>query len=263
MTNSAADKEGLIKLIEYSLLKLNNGFMLTQSDCRSLIRGIDTASEQEDADTGIQDVHGDDLPSIETLVSANHKMKDQALSLIGEFKKNIAEGCLPSKKSVATLLLLFSSLRNGYEEVFKQYLKTADDPSTSKDMSIDEYAQAIRNSNKYKEQKELETTIQLLKRFINIKSEKEVYTNSLMPYHNHAMRLLQMIENTDRGKLDYDYIKKESQGIILFMKAFELEDIDDSDDGIELFDQLGDYFNGKVMLGLANHKYQEYAVLTD
>lgn len=257
MTNSVADKEGLIKLIEYSLLKLNNGFMLTQSDCKSILRGIDHTSEQEDIDTGIQDVHGDDLSSLETLVSANHKMKDQALSLIGEIEKNIAEGCLPGQNSVATLLRLFDSLRYGYEEVFKQYLETADDPSTSKDMSIDDYAQAIRNSSKYKAQIELETTTNLIKRFLNIKSEKEAYTKSIAPYHDQAMKLLKAIEETDRGKLDHDYIKKEAQGIILFMKAFELEDIDDSDDGIELFDQLGDYFNGKVMLGLANHKYHE------
>ena len=257
MTNNVVDKEDLIKLIEYSLLKLNNGVVLNESDCNSLMRKINQTSEQDDIDTNTQNARGDDSLSIEALISANHKMKNQAMDLINGMEKSIAEGLVPSQKNVATLLSLFNSIRYGYEEVFKKYLEIADDPSTSKDMSIDDYAEAIRNSFKYKKQKEFETIKTLLKRFLNITSEKDAYKKSLDPYHNHAGRLLRSIEETDRDKLDYDYIKKESQGITLFMKAFDLDDIDDSDEGIELFDQLGDFFSGKVMLGLANHKYHE------
>lgn len=193
------------------------------------------------------------LQDAERLFEEFNIAADSARQHLDEMVSNINGGKVPSKELLNEYSAIVDVLEEKYNAVYVMANELAeDDVSKTTGLPILDYVEVIRNNQQIQLQKQIDQAKILLEQFIEVKALAETYADALLPYQEKARELLSTISNEKYdGETDIDNI---SVGPELFLRAMRAEDLD-SEEALDLLEEIGEYYKPRVVNGLARRKY--------
>lgn len=193
------------------------------------------------------------LQNAERLFEEFNVAADSAKQHLEEMVSNINGGKVPSKELLNEYSAIVDVLEEKYNAVYVMANELAeDDVSKTTGLPILDYVEIIRNNRQIQLQKQIDQAKILLGQFIEVKALAETYADALLPYQEKAKELLSSISSDKySGEPDIDSI---SIGPELFLRAMREEDLD-SDEALDLLEEIGEHYKPRVVNGLARRKY--------
>lgn len=191
--------------------------------------------------------------NIEDMLMEFHDSADDSKELLQAILAVVSEGKVPQESEVKKLESSIDSLRRKYHSVYSIVMaQVAEDEMPEEGASVTEYAEAFRNSVAMQRKKQLEEIKRTLESFVSVRSLVNNYTAVLLPFQQQSVGLISRICG-DEVKETED-IGEEIVGQRIFLEVLVCEDLD-SDEGMNLLDQIGEYYPSRVQYGLAAGKY--------
>ena len=119
--------------------------------------------------------------------------------------------------------------------------------------SVGDYSEAFQTHKQQESFDRIQLAKRTLERFIAVKSLVESYEKALEPYQADAKKLLDELHADVQGK-PLDNIKGSLKGPELFLRALGTDSFD-SEEGIELLEELSNHYPRRVQLGIQGHSY--------
>ncbi len=240
-----------VRCISALLEQLNQGNDLSEQDCSQVIANLEKLERL--AYVGKEGEQKDMDMNIEELLLAFNSSADESKKLLGEMLAVISDGKVPGEAAVKSLDSLIHSLRQKYDSIYSMaQAQISEDEMPEQGASAAEYAEAVRNSAAIRYKRQLENIKRILEDFIAVQSLVANYAAALLPYQEQAKALVSGIENEEIP--DVDHMELEITGPKVFLETLACENID-SDEGMELLDQVSEYYSRRVQNGLAAGKY--------
>lgn len=230
---------------------LNNNVKLTNLECRQLVYdlkkiSISPATSKKPEDDTVN-------YSIEELFEQFQETADTSKHKLEGIISTISEGKVPKTDSIDEMNLSIETLRDKFTAVYQKALEELPtDEVPEEDSSVEAYVNAIKNSKSLKYKERLTEIQEVLLEFVSVRSLLETYSSALEPYQQAAEALIETIK--DSSELELDSITKDALGPELFVRALKCEDTD-TEEGMELLDQVGEQFSNRVTIGIAKKKY--------
>lgn len=193
------------------------------------------------------------MDRIEELLCGFDQQTDESKKVLQSMLATISEGKVPDQDNVTRMSQSISELQRRYDEIYAFALsETMDDGMPQKGEPVSLLIEAVNNSRLSQYKKKIDEVERVFKQFIKVRSLVESFTAALRPYQEQAGEMLNQLASTP--KTDMSDIEEGSAAPKLFMEALACDDLD-SDDGVELMENISSYFPPRVFLGLSRHKY--------
>ncbi len=225
--------------------------ILPEDDCVDLIHKIEKLPENEIPLSNKEN----GKVSIESILEEFNKCAASSRSRLEALLATIAEGKIPSECERKELDKDFDMLCCKYDDMRKMADKElAENEMPKQGSSIYAYFDAIQNSKATLLKEQLDNVIELLNKYLSVKSLIANLSLALEPFQKDARVLLERI---NAGEIKtVDEISDKVAGPQLFIQALEHEDLT-SDEGDEIIDALEGEFNypSRVTRGLLGKSY--------
>lgn len=186
---------------------------------------------------------------LEEFISAS----DDARKYLDEMLSDISEGKAPRRDILGAYTELVEVLEEKYDAAFVLASELPEEEfKAEKGLPIYDYADAIKSSKYATIKKQIEAARDSLQQFVEVKALAETYSEALYPYQEKAKELLKTL-SADAFE-GIGHIGELTAGPELFLQAMRIEDLD-SDEALDLLDELGEYYKNRVVNGLARRKY--------
>ena len=240
--------ERTVAYVSDLLEHLNHGDELTEQECTQVINELDNLRTLRDTDTvGEQN----DMNIDEMLIVFNDSANDTKV-LLQNMLDIVAAGKVPAESEMQKLDKSVAYLREKYCAICSMAMdEISADEMPEEGASAAEYIEAVKNSAIAVYRRKLDEIKTVLKQFISVQSRVSNYMTALRPFQQEAEDLMIAL-NTDAKPVEE--LKEKIAGPKLFLDSVNCEDID-SDEGMELLDQVAEYYPRRVQNGLAAGKY--------
>lgn len=190
---------------------------------------------------------------IEEMLNEFNDSTDDAKKQLRTMFKVISKGKVPKESDVERLGSSIGRLRQVYDAIYSLAVKqAAAEEMPAEGLSVAEYVQVIRNSAAALYKKQLEGIRETLEKFVSVRSLVSPYAAALQPFQKQTEELIFRI-NSDE-KPDMEDLEREAAGPKVFLEILACDDLD-SDEGINLLDQVGAFYCPRIQNGLAAGKY--------
>lgn len=190
---------------------------------------------------------------IEEMLNEFNDSTDDAKKQLRTMFKVISKGKVPKESDVERLGSSIERLRQVYDAIYSLAVKqAAAEEMPAEGLSVAEYVQVIRNSAAALYKKQLEGIRKILEKFVSVRSLVSPYAAALQPFQKQTEELIFRI-NSDE-KPDMEELEREAAGPRVFLEILACDDLD-SDEGINLLDQVGAFYCPRIQNGLAAGKY--------
>lgn len=189
---------------------------------------------------------------IEDMLTEFNTNADGSKGLLQTMLAVISEGKVPAESDVRRLDSSVTELRKKYNaictvamtEISAEELPEEGSPAA-------DYVEAVRSSASVAYKRQLEEMKAILEKFISVQSLVSNYAIALQQYQQEAEELIVEISE----EVEYvDELERKIAGPRVFLKSLSCEDLD-SDEGMDLLDQVSEYYPRRVQNGLAAGKY--------
>lgn len=190
---------------------------------------------------------------IEKLIEEFHQKAYGSKQYLENMQRIISDGRVPEKEAIEKFNVSLETLREKYLSIYQlasEQLSKEEMPG--EDMPVEAYGKALANSRAVKYKKLLASAKGALESFIAVKSFIASYASALHPYQETASEFLERLNS--RALEDPDQIVEGTAGPETFLKAISCQDFD-SEENVEVLDQVSGYFSKKVLMGIATRKY--------
>lgn len=191
-----------------------------------------------------------DKKDINELISLFNQQADYIKNCLTDLFVIVSDGRIPSRDDINVLVTEMDVLNNRYDEIY-QYAKenVIEEELPPMGSNVAHYANAIKNSRINLLKQQIATAKEILIKFISIKSMLIEYAESLKPYQDEALKLLDQISEATIGN-----IITQIEAPRAFLSAVECDDIN-STDGIKLLEQVSRHYSTRVQWGLVGKQY--------
>lgn len=191
--------------------------------------------------------------NIEDMLCEFNNYADDSKQLLQLMLSLVSEGKVPPKEEVDKLDISIEQLRQKYASIYSAALELVPiEEMPEANEPVSSYAEAIRTSNAFIFKKQMDSIQKILKDFTAVKSLVSNYAAALLPYQKQADEMSKKI--LDENIPELKNIEQEIAGAKVFLQSLACEDLD-SDEGMNLLDQVGEYYPRRIQNGLAAHKY--------
>ncbi|MGN1234886.1 MAG: hypothetical protein ACI4U2_02775, partial [Christensenellaceae bacterium] len=156
---------------------------------------------------------------------------------------------LPRQEAIGHLNAMFQvleSAHSGLVQEAKNYV-----PDASEEASVPEYLDMIRASELAKREAFLAMAGEVLRQFMRIHSEVELYQRALEPHRQRAVADMQSLAEQE---IDCEKIGQDVHAYRLFLEALDRR-IEDTTESDRFWEQLEEVYSSTVMRGLYAQKY--------
>lgn len=227
---------------------LNRGDELTEQECTQVIddlanlrvlKNVNTTGEQSDM-------------NIEEMLTVFNASADDSKELLQSMLSVIAAGKVPAESDMRQLDMSVADLREKYNAICSVAMaEVSADEMPEEGASAAEYIEAVRNSVSAVYRRKLDEMKAVLKQFISVQSLVSNYATALQPFQQEAEDLMAALNEEAQP---VEELEEKIAGPKLFLESVNCEDLD-SDEGMDLLDQVAEYYPRRVQNGLAAGKY--------
>lgn len=230
------------------LESINRGDELTEQECTQVLDDLTNLRTLMKYDmTGEQR----DMNLDEMLAAFNASAGDSKV-LLQNMLGIVAAGKVPAESDIRKLDKLVANLREKYNAICSIAMaEVSADEMPEEGASAVEYIEAIRNSVSAVYRRKLDEIKRELKQFISVQSLISNYATALLPFQQEAEELMAVLEEEAQP---VEELEEKIAGPRLFLESVKCEDLD-SDEGMDLLDQVAEYYPRRVQNGLAAGKY--------
>lgn len=190
--------------------------------------------------------------NIDEMLAVFNASADDSKVLLQNMLGIVAEGKVPADSDMRKLDRSVADLREKYNVIYSMAItEVSADEMPEEGASAAEFIEAVRNRASAVYRRKLDEMKAVLKQFISVQSLVSNYATALQPFQQEAEAL--MAELNDEVQPVEEFEEKIA-GQKLFLKSVNCDDLD-SDEGMDLLDQVAEYYPRRVQNGLAAGKY--------
>ena len=230
------------------LKHLNHGEELTEQECTQVIDDLTNLRIFKNTDTtgGQSDMDIDEM-----LIVFNTSANDSKV-LLQNMLGIVAAGKVPSESDMRKLDKSVADLREKYYAICSVAMdEVSADEMPEEGASAAEYIEAVKNCAASVYRRKLDEIKTVLKQFISVQSLVSNYATALRPFQQEAEELMVVLNEETQP---VEELEEKIAGPKLFLESVNYEDLD-SDDGMDLLDQVAEYYPRRIQNGLAAGKY--------
>ena len=230
------------------LERINSGDELTEQECTQVLDDLTNLRVLMNADTTEKQR---DM-NIDEMLTMFNASADDSKVLLQNMLGIVASGKVPEESDVRKLDKSVTDLREKYNAICSIAMaEVSADEMPEEGASAEEYIEAIRNSASAVLRRKLDEIQSVLMQFISVQSLVSNYAIALQPFQQEAEDLMIVLKDEAQP---IEVLEEKIAGPKLFLESVSCEDID-SDEGMELLDQVAEYYPRRVQNGLAAGKY--------
>lgn len=227
---------------------LNCGDELTEVECTQMIDDLANLRAFKDADNTEEQ---SDM-NIDEMLTVFNASADDSKVLLQNMLGIVAAGKVPAESDMRKLDKSVVDLREKYNAICSMAMtEVSADEMPEEGASAVEYIEAVRKSASAVYRRKLDEIKSVLKQFISVQSLVSNYATALQPFQQEAEGLMAALNEEAQP---VEELEEKIAGPKWFLESVNCEDLD-SDEGMDLLDQVAEYYPRRVQNGLAAGKY--------
>lgn len=227
---------------------LNHGDELPEQECTQVINDLTNLRILKNADN----IGENSDMNIDEMMTVFNASADNSKEILQRMLGTVAAGKVPTESEVRKLDKSVEDLREKYNAIFSMAMdEVSADEMPEEGASAEEYIEAIRNSASAVYRRKMSEIKTVLKHFISVQSLVSNYATALQPFQQEAENLMVALSEEAQPVQE---LEEKIAGPKLVLESVKCEDLD-SDEGMELLDQVAEYYPRRVQNGLAAGKY--------
>lgn len=244
--------------ISNMLDRLNKQELLSVTDCKQIVAGLERIKEYQNAQSSKS--KKEKMPTmdvkIDELIQGFHATADDSKQQLQSILTLISEGRVPGAPAMSQINATVDKLREQYMDVCQAAAHSIPAEEMPQEGSpADAYVEAVKTSKFLAYRKQLDEMRKTLEKFVSVQARAQIFSDALASYQEESQELIRSIDTLSFvQKEDVAAFEKKTAGPVAFLKVLECRDCD-TDEGWELLDAASAYYSGKAYIGLSRNQY--------
>ena len=190
--------------------------------------------------------------NIDEMLTLFNESADNSKLLLQNMLGVVVAGKVPTESDMQKLDKSVANLREKYNAICSIAMsEVSTDEMPEEGASASEYIDAVRNSIAAVYRRKLDEARIVLKQFISVQSLLSACAAALQPFQQEAESLMAVLNEEAQS---VEELEEKITGPKLFLESVNCKDFD-SDEGMNLLDQVAEYYPNRVQYGLTARKY--------
>ncbi|MBQ8688615.1 MAG: hypothetical protein IJ512_08770, partial [Ruminococcus sp.] len=192
------------------------------------------------------------IPMLDSLLEQYNDLSERTQSELSTMLNVVSGKYIPGTSQISTISDSLNQLYEMYEQIYDSVqTMLPEEEMPSKEKSVSELIETLVSSK----MQLLDRARAVLSRFTCVEAVSEAYSQAIAPYQQEAELMLGKAENPEEIVIDEVAVISEAAfAPEIFLQALDTDDFD-TDDEIELLEQVGQYYPLRVQVGLAQKKF--------
>lgn len=249
----------LEKQISDMLERLNKQDLLSVTDCKQIVAGLERIKEYQATQSSKS--KKEKMPTmdvkIDELIRSFHATADDSKQQLQCILTLISEGRVPSAPTMSQINATVDKLREQYMDVCQAAANSIPaEEMPQEDSPADAYVEAVKNSRFLEYRKRLEAMRTTLERFASVQSKVVMFVEALASYQSEARELIiQMDQAAPLDEKTVEEFQEKTAAPDAFLMALACPDYYSNDENWNLLNKVESYYSKKVRDGLSSRQY--------